>query len=210
MNLSSPLPHATHPRIHVDPHRPGVRSSIWRSRGYRPSGRFEQLHQRFRNVLPRCRRRGRTGYSRRPRSARHVLPAAAWAWRLDESEQVGFVGARAFFQNDEGDRQFSGIAIRLKIDELRRNLRDFIGQKSNGHLAVRILTGQPGSPRFGEFPSNIPEMPANRGLSLFRQSLSLADCRTFPCEIPKSLPPLQGKFPFSEDLARRLKNKTTA
>ena len=41
-------------------------------------------------------------------------------------------------------------------------------------------------------------------------SLSLADCRTFPREISKSLPPLQRKFPFSGDLARRLKSKTTA
>ena len=50
------------------------------------------------------------------------------------------------------------------------------------------LPRQPSSPRFGEFPSNMPEMPANRGLSLFRQSLSLADCRTFTHKIPKSLP----------------------
>jgi hypothetical protein len=46
----------------------------------------------------------------------------------------------------------------------RKFPRHFKGYFSIGNVRVRILSGQPGSPRFREFPSLVAERPANGGL----------------------------------------------
>ena len=63
-------------------------------------------------------------------------------------------------------RKYSSESLRSEFPEKRLKFsRHFKGHLQIGKMSVRILPGQPGSPRFREFPSLDEKGPLNAGFS---------------------------------------------
>jgi hypothetical protein len=81
---------------------------------------------------------------------------------------------------------FSGKSLKFS--------RHFKGHFSIGNVQVRILPGQPGIPRFGEFPSVDEKGPPNAGFS-HRHRPPETDVRTFWAENSRKSPAELNKTP---------------